>query len=222
MAGEGGNNNASFGMTDKIFERFSYFAFRPGKTLRVGIRGIAHEQVHAHLRETRHGGKIGTDTINGRLVKLEVARVQDIPCRRLHKSADRARDRVIHREELNSEATHFDLLTGFDFNELCILDAMLFEFQLDKPQRHFGGINGNLAIQVFQQIRQAARMVFVAMRDENTTELMRILQDIRVIRQNKIDSRMIVIGEHQARIIDDHILTALKNGHIATNYIQTT
>ena len=65
-------------------------------------------------------------------------------------------------------------------------------------------------------------MVLVAMRDENAPELMFVFEHIGVVGQNEVDTQLLVIGEHEPRVNEDHIVAILEGSHVLTNAIEPT
>ena len=107
------------------------------------------------------------------------------------------------------------------FNELGVFDAMLGELSLDEAECELGRIDGNLAIEILQKVRDRARMVLVAVRDDDAAQLVGMLEHIGVVRQDKVDAGMIVVGEHKARIVDDHVVSAFEHGHVLADSVKT-
>ena len=97
---------------------------------------------------------------------------------------------------------------------------MLFQLALDKAQRKLSGIDRHLAVEVFQKIRQRTCMVFMAMGNHNTAQFIGMLQYIRVVGQNKVNARVIVVGKHQTRIVKHHVVTAFERSHVLANSIK--
>ena len=164
--------------------------------------------------------EVEVDAVDRGLVELEVAGVQHVARRALQKHAHGAGDRMVHGEKLRREAAHLHLLAGLDFNELGVLDTVLGELSLDEAERELGRIDGNRAIEVFQEVRNRARVVLVAVRDDDTAQLVGMLKHIGVVRQDKVDAGMIVVGEHKARVIDDHVVSAFEHGHVLANGVK--
>ena len=169
----------------------------------------------------RKRSEVEVNAVDRGLVELEVAGVQHVARRALQKHAHGAGNRVVHGEKLRREAAHLHLLTGLDFNELGVFDAMLGELSLDEAERELGRINGNRAIEILQEIRNRARVVLVAVRDDDAAKLVGMLEHIGVVRQDKVDTGMIVVGEHKARIVDDHVVSAFEHGHVLADSVKT-
>ena len=63
-------------------------------------------------------------------------------------------------------------------------------------------------------------MVLVAVRDDDAAQLVGMLEHVGVIRQDKVDAGMIVVGEHKARVIDDHVVSAFEHGHVLADGVK--
>ena len=59
------------------------------------------------------------------------------------------------------------------------------------------------------------------MRDDDATQLISVLEHVGVIRQDEIDAWMIVIGEHEARIVEHHVILALEDRHVLADRIES-
>ena len=153
MACEAGDDHAALRVLDDLAKRTAHFGLGRREVGILRVRGVGHHQVDAHLGETRQRAEIGMHAVDGALVELEVARVQDVARRRLHEHAHGARNGVVHREEIDDEAAQLDFVARLDLCELG-LHAMLVELALDQAERHFGAVDRHLAGQVFHQVRQ--------------------------------------------------------------------
>ena len=63
-------------------------------------------------------------------------------------------------------------------------------------------------------------MVLMAMGDNDAAQLFCVLQNIRIIREDKVYARMVIIREHEAGINKDDVILKLKDGHILADVIQ--
>ena len=137
----------------------------------------------------------------------------------LEEHAERARDGVVHSEEVDHKIADLHLVARIDLAQLR-LDAMLLEFALDKAERHLRAVNRNLLGEVLHEVRQTTRMVFMAVGDDDAAKLVLILEYVRVVGKNEVDARMIIVGEHEAGIIENHVVAALDDGHVLANAVE--
>ena len=218
----GGDDDASFCLANDLLKRFADFSLGRSKCRVQRIGGIAQHEVNADITETSECGEVRGNTINRRLIELEVTSVEDIACGALDEYAHCTRDGVVYGKELNRKTAHFDLLARYDLDKLGVFDLMLCKFALDEAQRELGSVNGHLAIKIFQEVRQRTSMVFVAVGDHDAAKCVCIFEDVGVVRKNEVDARMAIFGEHEARIVENEVSPTLKHGHILANCIKTT
>ncbi len=117
----------------------------------VRVGGVAHHEVDARLGERASAPKSVVHAVDGRLVQLEVARVQHVAGRALEEHAHRARDGVVHGEELDREAAELHLVARLDLDELGVLDAVLGELALDEAERELRAVDGHRAVEILQR-----------------------------------------------------------------------
>ena len=182
---------------------------------------VRKQKVDPLLAELVDGMVVGTDAINGSLVELEVARVKDGSLRSAQKHTQGTRNGVRHREEVDGEAPEVQVNTVSDLLEPGRLDVVLGELALNDSERKVARVDGNLGNQILQQVRQGSGVVLVAMRDDDATELVLVLQNIGVVRKHEVDAGLIVVGEHEARVNQDHVIAALEGGHILSDAVET-
>src|SRR5437764_15114643 len=65
-------------------------------------------------------------------------------------------------------------------------------------------------------------MVFMSMRDEDTTYTLLLIREIARIRDNQIDSKHFIIGEHHSDINHDQIVAVLDDHHIFSDLTQSS
>ena len=97
---------------------------------------------------------------------------------------------------------------------------MLLELAFDKAERELGRIDRYLLAQILQKIRQSARVIFVAMRDDDATQLIGVLEHVGVVWQDEVDARMVIIGEHETRIVEHHVVLAFEDRHVLADRIE--
>ena len=208
-------------LADDAVQGLTYFGLARRERGLRRVRGVAHHEVDSDFVVARKRTEVEVDAVDRGLVELEVAGVQHVASRALQKHAHGAGNRVVHSEKLRREAAHLHLLAGLDFNELGVLDTVLGELSLDEAERELGRIDGNRAIEILQKVRDRARVVLVAVRDDDAAQLVGVLEHIGVVRQDKVDAGMIVVGEHKARVIDDHVVSAFEHGHVLADGVKT-
>ena len=73
------------------------------------------------------------------------------------------------------------MAAALDLAELGCADAELRKLALDKAKRQLAREDGHLIVEVLQQIRKRTGVVLVAVGDDDTAELLLVLQNIGVV-----------------------------------------
>ena len=221
MAGERRDDDATLRLRYDLRQLLADFGLRRREVGVLGVGGVAHHEVDADFAELRQRAEVGGHAVDGGLIELEVARVQHVSGRALEEHAHGARDGMVHGEELGREAAQLDLVARFDLDELGVLDLMLGELALDEAQRHLRAVDGHVAIEVLHEVREGSRVVLVAVRDDDAAQLVGVLQHVGVVGQDEIDARMVVVGKHQASVVEDHVAFALEHRHVLADGVET-
>ena len=127
-----------------------------------------------------------------------------------------------HGKERDVESTQGYGRAVLDLAKLGALDVVLGELALDDAKGELTGVDGHLVREVLQQVRKGARVVLVAVGDDNAAQLVLVLQDIGVVGQDEVDARMVVVGKHEAGIDHDHVVSVLEHGHVLADPVKTT
>ena len=138
--------------------------------------------------------------VDGRLVDLEVAGVDDEPDRRPDGQRDAVGHAVRDADEFDFEGPDGDALFRPDRNQLVGAgQAMLEQLGFDQRERERRAVDG--ATDVRQNVRHSADVVFVAVRQHERGRAL-VLQ-VRQIGNDAIDAQQFGVGKHHARIDDD-------------------
>ena len=88
----------------------------------------------------------------------------------------------------------------------------LVQLVLDQSDGEPGAVNRGL--QLLQGKGQGADMILMAVGDQKSPELFRVLFQIGHIRDHQIDARHIVVWEDQAAIHHHHVLAVFDHGEV--------
>ena len=191
-----------------------------GKAGNSGVGGVGQQQVDALLGKAADSGIVGRDTIDGRLVKLKVAGVHNGALVGADEHAQSAGDGVRHREEVERDAAEVDMAAALDLAELGCADAELRKLALDKAKRQLAREDGHLIVEVLQQIRKRTGVVLVAVGDDDTAELLLVLQDIGVVGKHQVDTGLGVIRKHETGVDEHHVVAALEDRHVLADAVK--
>ena len=220
MACKRGDDDPPLRLLDDLVQLAPHFAFRLREIGVVRVRGIGEHEVDSRVSEPRDRAEIGVNAIDGALIEFEVARVKHVARRRREEDAERTGDRVVHGEELRLDVAQLDLIPRLHLDQVRAFDAVLLELALDEPERHLRAVNRHLLVEVLVKVRQAAGMVLVAVRDDDAAQLVGMLEHIGVIGQDEVDAGMVVVGEHDAGIVEHHVVSALEHRHVLADGVE--
>ena len=112
------------------------------------------------------------------------------------------------------------MAAALDLAELRRADAELGELALDKTERQLAREDGHLVVEVLQQIRKRSGVVLVAVSDDDTAELLLVLQNVGVVGKHQIDTGLGVIREHETGVDEHHVVAALEDRHVLADAIK--
>ena len=127
---------------------------------------------------------------------------------------------MIHSEEVNRKASHLHLLARLDLDKLGVFNLMLGKLALNEAEGELGGIDGHIAVEVFQQVRKRARVVLVPVRDNNAAQLVGVLKNVGVIGQHEVNAGVPVFGKHKAGVIENEVAVAFEGRHVLSDGVK--
>ena len=104
-----------------------------------------------------------------------------------------------------------ELVAGLDLVQLGRIEHLvLFQAPLDQRQREGGAVHRNVDLR--QQKRHAADVVFVAVGQDQAADVLAVLLQIGEIGRDDIDAQQFGVGEHHPGVDDDDVV-AVADGH---------
>ena len=97
---------------------------------------------------------------------------------------------------------------------------MLLELRLDERERQAGADEGDVALEL-QQVRNRADVVFVTVRQDEPDDVVEARLDRLEIRQDQVDTRLVLLGEEHAAVDDEELALVLEDGHVAADLAET-
>jgi hypothetical protein len=182
------------------------------------VRRVPEQEVDALVTEPREPSHVRFQPVDGRVVDLVVARVDDAARRRLEHDRDAIRDRVRHAHERDPKRAYLARrVVRMDLPKLRrAQQAVLVELRLHEPERqsgrpHFG--HADLA----QQVRQGADVVFVAVGQDDDADVRGAVSQIGEIREDEVDAEVLVARKGETRVDQHEIAAALDDGQVLTD-----
>ena len=222
VGGEGRYDNALFlGSGKQPAHPLRHRLFGSGKAGTLGVGGIRQQRKNASAPILRDGGQV-RDRIAGqrRVVDLEVAGMNDNAGRTLDGKSQRIGNGMVHMDRLHRETAQLDLLAGAYLVENGAGgQTMLLQLVFDQSDGELGRIDGH--IELFEQIRQTADMIFMTVGDKQAFDTVFVFQHIGEIRNDQINAEHLGIREHQTAVHKDHIPLTFVQGNVFADLAKT-
>ena len=147
-----------------MWRRTMHFRRREAGPLAVGA--VAEQRQYALLSQSREPGVIRQIAIEGRLVQLEIAGVNDRSHRRRDRQPDAVGDAVRHAQDFHLDLPEIQRLPGFDGMQLRLVQHSVFgEPPAGKSESQAGAVDRNREFS--QQVGEGADVVFMAVRHDD-------------------------------------------------------
>ena len=184
----------------------------------LGVRRVGHQHEDALLAELRKPREIDHAALRRGKIDLEVAGVDDDACRRVEREAHRVGNRVVHVDQLHVEAAEMNVRARRRHMQPDMAEIVLLELVLDQRDRQRRAVDRHADL--FEEVRQRADVVLVAVRDHNAADAVHVLFDEAEIRDDGVDAGHLLIRECEAAVDDDHILAALKEREVLADLVE--
>jgi len=126
---------------------------------------------------------------------------------------------VIHGNELEIEWADLLFLALSDV-ESVRLDAVLFELRLNERERERRTDQGDVLAQA-QEIGNSTDVVFVAVREHNSENVIEAITDRAEIGQDQVDTWLVLLGEQHATVDDQELAVDFERRHVSADFAET-
>ena len=158
--------------------------------------------------------------IDGRLVHLEIAGVDDGALRRLDRETERTRDAVRHLDELHRERTEADLLSGLHPLEMLLVrQVVLAQLARREAEREIAAVHRHAHL--VEQPGKGPDVILVCVRQEDAAHLGGALLDVGQLRNDEVHAERLFLREQQAGVDDDEIGAVPQDGAVAAELADT-
>ena len=198
---------------DQLPEGLADEALGAGHTRALGVRRVAEHQVDAAVPHRGELADVGLEAVDGRVVELPVARVEDAPGGRLDDDRDAVGDRVGHPHELELERADLHAVAvGVGLAQRRRgAEAVLVELRLHHRERQLGP-DHLCRLDLAEDVRQRADVILVAVREHDREQ--RPVLEVREVRQDEVDAEVLVPRERESRVDQDALPVELVEGHV--------
>ncbi len=137
----------------------------------------------------------------------------------LDRDGEGVRDGVVDRDEFEVERTEL-LGLPFGHREGVRLDAVFLELRLDEREGQ-GRADQRDVIAQAKQVGNRANVVFVAVGEDNTHDVLQAVLDRREVRKDQVDAGLSLFGEENSAVDDKNLAVDLIRGHVATDLAES-
>ncbi len=184
--------------------------------LLLGVRRVRKEQPDPVAGGQRADApEVCPTTVHRRQVQFEVAGVNDYPNRSVEREREAMRDRVRYRDELDVERPNFPCLAiGYGDQLGPVEQAGFLDPVAGQAKGQLGAIDRDA--QLAKQVSERPAVVFVAMGKHAALEAVFVLDDVREIGQDEVDTEHFWFGEHDSAVHEDGPAVHFEPGAVPT------
>ncbi|GAA3295197.1 hypothetical protein GCM10020295_21720 [Streptomyces cinereospinus] len=212
VAGEARHDDAPAGGREDLPQNVGDVAFVRGEPGDLGVRGVAEEEVDALFAQTCERVEVGEAVVQRELVHLEVAGVHDHAGGGADGDRERVRDGVVDRDELAVEGADA-LAVALGDLERVGADPVLLELRLDQGEGQLGADQRDVRL-LAEQEGDAADVVLVTVGENDALDVVEAVPDGREVRQDQVDSGLLLLGEEHSAVDDQQAAAVLEHGHV--------
>ena len=180
----------------------------------LGVRRVAEQQVDAAVAELREPADVGLQAVDGRVVELPVARVDDAAGRRSRATtATQSGIECAMRTNSSGNGAELDRLARARPRAARSRAASpcSSSFDLTRPERQ-ARRDHLVAVDLAQQVRQRADVVLVAVREDDARDA--LVAQVAEVGQDEVDAEVLVAREREPGVDDDDLAAVLVDGHV--------
>ncbi len=216
VGGEAGHDDAALGAADQPVQGRADFAFRGADAGQLGVGRIAQEQIDPGVTEPRHAGQIGGPAVQGKLVELDVAGVQNRSGAGVYGDRQRVGDGVVDGEVFAFEHA-VGALAPLGHLDEHRLEPVFAALGGDQGQGEFRTDDRDVGPQL-EQVGNAADVVLVRVGEHQRLDVVEPVFDVPQVRQDQIDAGLVVGGKHHPAVDDQQPAQVLENRHVAADF----
>ena len=218
MRREARDDDLAARLREGLVERGADRGLRLDESGHLGVGGIHHQQIHALLADLAELDQIGDAVVEGQLVELDVAGVDQRAGRGLDVHGQRVGDGVGHGDELEVVGADLHLVAALHGNHHRV-EVVLLALRLDEGERELGADQRDVRAQL-EQVGHAADVVLVAMREHERLDLVETVLDVVEVGQDQVDARLLLLGEQHAAVDEQQVAVVLDHVHVAADFAQ--
>ena len=213
---EGRHEHAALDAGDQGFQAAGHVGLAGRAARTLGVGAVAEQQQHAVLPGLLDAREVAGLAVAGFLVEFEVPGVQHHAGRRGQDVPGVVGNRVGHADEFHLEVrADADLVGQPDLAQVhvAVLDAELGQFLAHQAQRQARAVHGN-ARQAGQDVRQAADVILVPVREDHALDQSGVLLQVIDARDDQVDAHLVAFREGQPGVHDHDLVLVAVGGDV--------
>ena len=127
---------------------------------------------------------------------------------------------MVHREELDVERPERDAIALGHLGELDVAEAVLAQLLTQEPERERAADDGD-RLPLAQEVRDRADVVLVAVRQDQSDDIVQPIRDRIEARQDEVDAGVVVLGEQHAAVDEEELAVDLEARHVPAHVAET-
>ncbi len=209
------DEHAALATRDDLAEGLSHKPLGARDAGPLGIRRVAEEQVDAAIAELGEPSDIGAQAVDGRVIELPVAGMENPTRRGLDGERNRVGDGVGNAHELDAERADLDRAPlRLRLPELGRLkQTMLVELGLGQPESQ-SRCPDLWHAHLSEQIRERTDVVLVGMREDHGPDAVAAVDEVRHVWEDQVDAQVLVPGERKPGVDDDDLAVEIVDRHV--------
>ena len=183
-----------------------------GRARALDVGALGEEKQHSAVAYLGYALEIYDVAVHGRVVHLEVARVEHDARGGRDGERATARDGVRHIDELHLETAKLHRAARLDDIELSVFQLMLSQLSFHQRERDLRTVNRY--VQVFENIRQRADMVLVPVRQYYASHAVFVGEQIGRVGYDEVNARHVTVRKTRAAIYHDYVAREFQSSHV--------
>ena len=216
---KGCNDDSPLRFGKHFFKGFAEFFFGRRNSRKFSIGAVHQKRENALCAVTRKAVDIDRLVVDGSVVNLEVARMNDDADGGRDRKSDRTRNGVTDLYKFDFEASDFNNVARIDAFKTCILNMVFVQLVFNQRKGEFGSENGYFKF--FQCIGYCADMILVPVCDDECAKAFGILLKVTHIGNDHVDSGHFFVGKRKPAVDNDNVLVVFKYSHVFSDFAQS-
>ena len=218
VGGKGGNHDPARGLLEDRLKSGDQIALGSAVSVALGVGGVAEQEEHALVAKPAKLGQVGGVAVDRVLLDLEVTGVDHSADRGVDGQPDCVGDAVSDRDCLDPERADLEAVADPHLAQIGLpKHPMLPQSVLGQAKCERGAVDGRRGTaleKAFGKKGKGADVVLVAVGEDECENLSALGQQVGDVRDHEVDTRHVVVGEHEPGVDDQDLALPLQRPHV--------